>query len=205
MAETSNIREVVAWLEGFVNSFDFTRPGKDQSLGRDIAMTIIRGPDVGGQGGILGRAAENSGPEGYWIDNADSTKAEKRKHYGWEEVNRRTGQMLSQESLYGHTTIEPRLVTLRYGTGRAPDRSAAPSGYISDADRAVTDVQKAEWAHGGGSSAKGPTRDVRGRFAARVRKATARTARPFYGFTDEDRSNVIGVTQENLDDYIRTA
>jgi hypothetical protein len=64
MSATSNIAQVVAWLDDFVASFRFDCPGREQSLGRDIAMTIIRGPDVGGQGGILGRCADGTGPDG---------------------------------------------------------------------------------------------------------------------------------------------
>src|SRR5262245_8675734 len=143
MAESSSIKDVVAWLEGFVNSFGFTRPGRDKSLGRDIVNVIIRGPDVGGQGGILGRAAQDCGPEGYWLDNAKVTKERKQKLDDHQEANRQTGQMLSYVGRYGHTTIEPQLVTLRYGTGQPPTMSAAPTGHLSDQDKKVTATQKA--------------------------------------------------------------
>ncbi len=147
-------------------------------------MTIIRGPDVGGQGGILGRAADGRGPDGVdWPANTPEYAAAKAKRYGWTEPNRRTNQMLSQTSLYGRTRIEPDQVTLVYGTDTTPVGSAAPSGYLSKSDKSITDTEKAKYAHEG-QSAK-------------------RVKRGFYGFTEEDRTNVINVAQNSLNDLIR--
>jgi hypothetical protein len=180
----SNITDVCRWLQQFVESFRFDRPGKDQSMGRDVALTIIRGPDVGGQGGILGRCALGTGPDDTpWPPNAPGYSGEKLEDYGWAEPNRRTGQMLSQQSLYGRTTIEPDQVTLRYGTGQAPSGSAAPSGHLSDQDRETPDTLKASLAHSGQSK--------------------KRVQRPFYAAAQEDAENVSAVCQENLNDYIR--
>jgi hypothetical protein len=185
MAETSNIDRVVAWLRGFVDSFDFSRPGKDQSLGRDVANVIVRGPQLDDTGGILGRCTDGVGPEGTpWPANADSTVAQKQRLYGHEEVNRRTGQMLSQASLLGRTEVAGEIVTLRYGTGSAPSGSAAPTGYISEQDKAVTDMQKAQWAH--------------------TWQSRRGVLRPFYGMGQGDTEAVVAVCQENLDDYIRS-
>jgi hypothetical protein len=181
---TPNIDEVCRWLQEFAESFDFTRPGKDQSVGRDLALTIVHGPDVGGQGGILGRCAAGVGADGTpWPPNAPEVSARKQEDYGWDEPNRRTGQMLSQQSLYGRTRIEPDQVTLVYGTGQPPSGSAAPSGYSSKADRETPDVLKASLAHSG-----------QGRKGIR---------RPFYEATREDAENVSAVAQENLNEYIR--
>ena len=58
--------------------------------------------------------------------------------------------MLSQKSLYGRTTIDPKLITMIYGTNAPPDRTrnGVP---LSDADKAITDTEKAYYAHTGQS------------------------------------------------------
>jgi hypothetical protein len=43
MIGPANIDQVITDLEAFVASFDFTIPGKDQSLGRDVANTFALG------------------------------------------------------------------------------------------------------------------------------------------------------------------
>ena len=134
---------------------------------------------------------DHAGPDGaVWDPNSTTEppvggyKGWKERKYGWDdEPNRRTNQMLSQTSLFGDKTrIEKHLVTLRYGTDQPPSRSASPNGFISDADRKVTDTQKAEWAHTGGKHGH-----VRG----------------FYGAGDGDAEALCEVAQENLNDYIR--
>lgn len=180
---TSNASTVFANIERWLDGFNFARPGREQSLGRDTAMVIIRGPDVGAQGGIMGRCAAEVTPDGVpWPPNSDDPAghgyaSRKEELYGWRETNRRTSQMLSQQSLYGKTTIEPFRVTLRYGEDTPPSNSKSPTGYISDQDKSVTDVQKATWAHEQG--------------------------RGFYAATGEDRHNVVGMLQKDLDGYVR--
>jgi hypothetical protein len=87
--------------------------------------------------------------------------------------------MLSQVALYGRTRIEPEVVTLVYGEDKAPDASYAPSGYLSNQDQAVTDIQKATWAHAAG--------------------------RGFFGLGQGDPENVHAVCQEAVGDMIREA
>lgn len=184
MADDFNLDAIAGYLDGLVSSFDFTRRGAEGSLGRDLAMTVIRGPDTGETGGIMGRIAEGVGPDGTpWPENAPEYAAAKEKAYGWSEPNRRVGQMTSFVSLYGRTTIAPDEVVLRYGTGEPPDSSAAPSGHMSDADRARTDVEKAAYAHAG-QSRKG-------------------IKRPFYGVGQGDPENVAKVAQDNLNEMIK--
>jgi hypothetical protein len=175
MAQTSNIDQVVSWLENWVNSYDFTRPSKDQSLGRDIATKVVEG--------IERRSSDqNQGATTVWPPNAPTYAASKQKRYGWSHPNYRTGQMLSKASLFGRTTIAPQEVTMRYGTDTPPSGSAAPSGYISDHDRYVTDTEKASFPHSGQSR-----RQVK---------------RPFYELDDEITRQVLDVCRENLDSYI---
>jgi hypothetical protein len=38
----SSIAAVTRWLNDFVDSFDFTRPGTDQSLGRDVTHKAVQ-------------------------------------------------------------------------------------------------------------------------------------------------------------------
>jgi len=190
--DSSNIHEVADWFRQFIHGFNFTRPGKDQSLGRDIANVIIRGPELDGLGGVMGRCADQKDPEGKeWAKN--STKpirgypggyAEfKEEKYGIiDEANRRTGQMLSQLTLTAKTKVGATEIEIRPGTDQPPSSSAAPTGKLSEADKAVTDTQKIGFAH-----TETPTKP----------------ARKFYAANDEDRRNVIAVAQENLDDYIR--
>lgn len=182
MADTPNVDEVVAWLDGFAHSITFTRPGRDQSLGRDIAMTIIRGPELNDQAGIMGRCAQGVTPDGApWPSNSDNPQGKgyasrKLRKYGWDETNRRTSQMLSQVALYGRTAIEPEQVTLVYGEDRPPDISRSPTGYIDDGDKKVTDVEKATFAHQQG--------------------------RDFYGIGQGDPENVTTVAQDNVNQMI---
>lgn len=71
---------------------------------------------------------------------------DKKYGVGNPAYGRRTGQMLSLQSLRGKIDVTPHEVTLAYGTGEAPERSSA-SGYINDADKAITDKKKAEYNH----------------------------------------------------------
>lgn len=185
MPDSSNIDEVTSWLDDFARSIRFDRPGAEGSLGADVAWAIIRGPDSGAQGGIMGRCAQEVAPDGTpWPRNSDEPAgkgyaSKKMKKYGWDETNRRTNQMLSAASLYGKTTIEPEVVTLRYGTDQPPGQSYAPTGHLGDDDAKVTDTQKATWAHQQG--------------------------RAFYGLGQGDPEAVHAVCQEAVGEMIREA
>lgn len=181
----SNADQVLGWIGQFIDSIVFTRKGVENSLGRDIADTIIRGPEHGEQGGIMGRCADGVTPEGQpWPENSDNPSGEgyrskKLEKYGWDETNRRTSQMLSYVSIYGRTTIAPDVVTLTYGLDKPPDASRSPTGYKDDRDDAVTDVQKATWAH--------------------------QQSRGFYGLGAGDPENVSKTGQAAIDLMIREA
>ena len=77
-------------------------------------------------------------------NNAPEYAAWKDKKYGVgpDAYGRRTGQMLSLESLLGEVDVSGDEVTIRYGTGQAPERSSA-SSYISESDKSITDIEKA--------------------------------------------------------------
>jgi len=187
---TSNIREVVSHLERFVHGFDFTRPGKDQSLGRDVVNVVVRGPELGQVGGILGRCAEHKDPDGNeWAENSrreppvpDGYYGFKERKYGIvDEPNRRTGQMLSEVTLKAKTKIEQMSIEIRPGTDEPPTKSYAPTGYLSKQDMAVTDTDKIRFAH---------------------TETDVKPARRFYAMTLEDARNVRNLCQENLNEYI---
>ena len=150
-AATSNINGVVVNLRGIIAGFDLSRTGRDQSLGRDRANKLVEC--------IHERIDRHVAPDGTpWRPNSDKPpppggyRKWKEDKYGLiDEPNIRTGQMTSQKSLYGHTTIEPYLITMVYGTDTPPDRSAAPTGYMSKEDKKTTDTEKAYYAHTGQS------------------------------------------------------
>lgn len=183
----SNIDEVCDWLHKLVEGFDFTVPGEDQSLGRDIVVEVAsniadRAAD--------GRGADDSGVEVVWLANSDDPPgkgyaSQKAQDYGvFDQPNIRTGQMCSLLSLVGRPIIEPKRITMVYGTGDPPSTSAAPTGYLSPDDRKITDVEKAQFAH---------------------EQDAERPERPFYALTEEDDEAVIDLAGRVLDRCIEEA
>ena len=184
----ATIQEVCNWLQAFADGFDFTRPGVDQNLGRDMANVQVAR--------MMDRSQKFEAPDGsYWLGNSDRPsiwmpegyKAWKSFIYGWkgDSPNYKTGQMLSKTSMGGGTTITPQEVLIKYGTGLAPTKSYSPSGFFNpDTDGVVTDVEKAEWAH-----MEGPHRP----------------ARPFFGVGEGDPEALVDCAQDNMNDYIRSA
>ena len=174
--ETSNIAEVMAWLSGFVDSFDFTRVGEDQSLGRDVAMKFVER--------IHDRAHEiKGGAFEEWKENAPAYAAWKQERYNVADTPTvRTGQMLSQKSLFGRTTIAAREITMKYGVGTPPDRTST-GVELADADTKRTDLEKAYYVHTGQSKHE--------------------IKRPFYEVNEMDGRHVSDLCQQNLNDLIR--
>lgn len=179
MADAS---QVCDWIERFVRSFDFNRPGVDRSLGRDLAHAVA--------GGIAARAADESrgADPAPWEENEPRYARRKRRSYGWDDApNYRTGQMLSHASLLGEPVVEPARITMVYGTGEAPDGCWSPADNRSPseirADQSVTDRQKAAWTTEGGDS---------------------RPARPFYQLDDEIRVHVVEAAADALREYLLT-
>jgi hypothetical protein len=180
MSDTSNIDGLMVHLRDIVDGFNFTRVGTDQSLGRDVANLVVariaqRG--VTDKGGISGPWPENSTKEppkgGY--------KGYKERRYGVDQPNVRTGQMLSQPSLFGRTTVEAYLITMRYGTGEVADRTTTGVP-LAKADTKRTDIEKAYFAHTGQSVHK--------------------IKRPFYEVDESDGTAVVEFLQQKLDAYI---
>lgn len=130
------IGEYFQYLNGVIATFNFTRKGKEKALGREAAQIVAEGivdRSVGKQGGA------NS----TWPANDPKYTADKVAKYGVDKIGFRTGQMISIPSLLGHVDLQPLQVLIRYGTDKPP--SLGKTGYISEADKKVTDTQKAEF------------------------------------------------------------
>lgn len=183
----TNISEITAWLEGFVDSFDFKRPGIDQNLGRDVvelAAQRMRDRSLDERTGFGTAWPPNSEtphppwqPQGY--------RQWKLDNYGVDKPNSRTGQMLSQLSMKGRSTVESKQVTMIYGTDTPPTSASfgSPDPKLLARDQKVTDCQKAYFAHTGQSKKK--------------------IVRPFYQLIDDDAEAIVALCQENLNDLIR--
>ena len=134
---TSNADDIADWLDELASTFDFNRPGVDGSLGRDCAGTAA-------QGMIDRTVAEvKSADGGNLKPNERKYAVRKLKKYDANQPLVRSGQLLSLTSMRGETAIEPDKVTMQYGTNQPPAGSL--NGYLPDADRKVTDRQKAGW------------------------------------------------------------
>lgn len=136
MEASSNIDDVSAWLDAIVAGIDFSIPGRDQSLGRDLAGVVAEG--------IADRSVPDAvGPDGgEWPENKEPYRSRKAKKYDAHQTGILTGQMLSLESLLGETTIGADEVEMRYGTGRPAER--ARNGARPPASRnPATDREKA--------------------------------------------------------------
>jgi hypothetical protein len=182
MSEHSNIGDIMAWLAEFADGFNFTRVGADQSLGRDMANKVVER--------IIDRSlTDRRGINGEWDDNSTTPskryargyKQYKEEEYRVDQPNVRTGQMLDQLSLYGRTTIDDKLITMKYGLDAVPSRTSTGVA-LKKADLAITDVQKAYFAHTGQSHKK--------------------IKRPFYEVDESDGAAVVELAQENLNGYI---
>lgn len=181
MSQNSNIDEVTAWLEGWLDTVDFTLPGAGQGLGQEIIHTIASG--------IQKRASQDKCDSDHvpWEANADNPPGHgyasyKERAYGWvDQPNYRTGQTWSLLNLIGTSKVTPKEVTMEGGLDVAPSRSVAPSGYMSRGDRLVTGREKLQLAH---------------------EHTRNRPMRPGYAIADEDVVAVIEVCTESVSNYV---
>jgi hypothetical protein len=174
----ANVDQVMRGLEDWLDSFNFLRRGEDQCLGRDVMNEVVEG--------IQTRSIDNhQGADDVWPKNAEKYRKWKDKRYGTTEPNVRTGEMLSELSLRGRSIIEAELVTMRYGLGVPPTRAAFTDKPLTEADKSITDIEKAYFAHTGQSAKK--------------------IRRPFYELDETIAANVRKVIAENLNDFIAEA
>jgi hypothetical protein len=183
---TGNIGQVIAWLNNWVDTFDFKRPGNDQSLGRDVmklAAQRMRDRSLQDRTGFGTAWPPNSETPSHWAP--EGYRAWKEKNYGTGDPNSRTGQMLSQLSMEGRSTIEAKQVTMIYGINKPPVTAPAfgnPDPKLLARDQKVTDTFKAYLAHTGQSRKK--------------------IVRPFYQLIDDDGIAISELCQENLNKLI---
>lgn len=139
-----NPEEVEALVQAVVDTFDFTLPGKSQSLGRDLAVTAAEGiADRSNQG--LDAAGEPFKP------NAAKYAAYKFRKFQVDRPGELGGQTLSLQSVLGTPEVTPDTVVMRYGTGQAPQRKTSRGGAdLSPSQLEATDQEKAEWLQAGG-------------------------------------------------------
>ena len=122
---SSNIAQVTAFLDGFIDSFNFHRVGNEGSLGRDIvklAAQLMRDRALTHRTGFGTAWPPNSETPSHWAP--EGYREWKEKNYGTPEPNSRTGQMLSQLSMEGRSRIEPQQVTMIYGIDKPPTGAA---------------------------------------------------------------------------------
>lgn len=138
----SNFLEFEAAFRELMDGFSFQIPGKDQSLGRDLA-------GIAAQGIVDRSVTEQAGPNFQgWRANDPKYTARKQKEFGVDLIGVRTGQMLSLESVMGQTTVGDDEVEMKYGTNTPASRSSTGMGKLK-ADE-PTDTQKAGWFTDGG-------------------------------------------------------
>lgn len=133
----SNEDSLEADLRALIDSWDFTAPGEQQSLGRDVVGEIAAG--------IHDRTvAEKKDAHGEPLKpNEKRYAARKAREFQSFQPLVRSGQLLSLDSLVGRVDVTPDKITMNYGTNSAPSRVFGPSGNLRQNE--PTDRQKAEW------------------------------------------------------------
>ena len=141
---TSNADEVTAWLIGGVASFGFHAPLNGKPLGDAIVDNHVQQIQQRSIG-------EQRGANTPWPALDPDYETRKQAMYGQRPIGVASGQMLSEESLHGEPTITDRVVTHKYGTGRAgdppPEREGKRRGRrrIGPRPEPPTDRKKLEW------------------------------------------------------------
>lgn len=120
-----------------VATFDFTRPGNDQSLGRDLAVRVAKG--------ISDRSNEGKGPDGEnFKENEDVYARYKLARYDVDRPGELGGQTFSLLSCLGKPEVSSDEVVMNYGWGKTPDRSVARNGVaLRPSELTATDREKA--------------------------------------------------------------
>jgi hypothetical protein len=136
MPGSHNVDEVFDDIKELIDGFSFTTTVEGKSLGKDCAGIIAK--EI-----VVRSIEEQRGESGAWYEIGEKYAEEKFKKYGVRMIGVRTGQMLSLESLLGSVSITTTDVQMLYGTGQPPTESKSPTGYLSKADKEITDIEKA--------------------------------------------------------------
>lgn len=114
--DTSNIDEIERMFDSFDQSIDFTRPGREGSLGEDLLDDqALR---------ISDRARQEEGPGGPWDANQGEYGERKRKRglpvgRGMKTADGSPDVMLSLVNLKGERSITPSEATMTFGVSQA--------------------------------------------------------------------------------------
>jgi hypothetical protein len=169
MDASQAITEYFERLEKLLGTFNFTRQGHEESIGKDAAGIVAQG--------IIDRSvSDQGGPNAAWPQNDPDYTADKVLLYNVSLIGFRTGQMISLPSLLGNVIIEPDTVTMNYGAGNPP-RESMSSNYLSKGDKSVTDRKKAGWF----TEKKGPFFAYDDKIADEVREYVAAELAIFIG------------------------
>jgi hypothetical protein len=172
MSEHSNVDEVTAAIDDIIKGFGFDLTVSDKTLGHDCVEIFATD--------VQNKASQGIGSEGAWKENAADYASMKERVYGVDEgPNIRTGQMLSILSL-SNAEINHESVDLEYGTDTIA-RDGVKGRPVKNADKKLTDRQKAAYAHAG----QGPEG----------------TERPFYAISAEAATAIQEKCQARLDDF----
>jgi hypothetical protein len=171
---SSNAAAVKAQIAAFVKGIDFTRPGKEGSLGKDLlseAATGIIDQAIGNQQSPDGTPfAANQGPYG-------DAKREEGLPVGIGLKGHRGGsseRMLSLVEVMGEQDIKPDEATMKYGRSEAMKR-------------------RGQWFTAGSTAVDG----------CEPSGAMNQPSRPFYGLGDETKANVREVGHDFVRDRVR--
>lgn len=147
MAGDSNIDDVGKWLDATIEEFGFQSETGSGPLGRVAARLVAE--DIADSAVTVNASADGT----EFPDNEAKYAAYKAKRYGrtGKSYGLRTGQMLSVESLMGSVAVSTDSVKMEYGTGKPP--SASKTGYLTEADTSITDIEKAWFMTRGGGKA----------------------------------------------------
>jgi len=140
----TNAADVGEALVKEIQSFGFRSTHEGRALGEIIVEEIAEG--------IAIRSTEQqmSPSAGTWPENSDNPagkgyRSRKKKKYGTDLVNERTGQMLSIQALKGEVKISDRLIEMRYGSATCP-QSAKNGATLTNQDATTMDIVKAFYA-----------------------------------------------------------
>jgi hypothetical protein len=175
----------VELIEAALDTFDFTLPGRDKSLGRDLAVRVASG--------IAQRSLDGKDPDGNdWPPNSDNPKGKgyatyKLKRYDVDRPGELGGQMLSLLSLMGNVVVTPNRIEMTYGIDTPPQRPTARNGVpLKDHELIPTDREKGDWFTNGNSR-------------------TGQPPRRFFEFDEEIAASLVTLVSEFLQEYLRAA
>lgn len=138
MAEvTSNADAISALIQEVIDSFDFTLPGEEESLGLDLVSIAVE---------EMTEQAVTRGlnPDGTPLKPNQAKYAKRKKaRYDSDQPGILGGQMLSNESMTGIPVISASRILMLYGTGENPPENARNGTPLTKGERSATDFQKA--------------------------------------------------------------